>query len=106
MSEEQKTIRPLSVFEAKNLSAPPQTAEAEVVSSPVTRRVLVAQLDFFTALRHLYDGRLHRIRRAGWADQSCYCQLRSGVLQIFLNDQWHNWIVSEADMAPHDWLVE
>jgi hypothetical protein len=45
------------------------------------------------------------ITRLEWDDPDCYGMLRSGMLQLYRDGEWHNWLVSEGDMLGTDWVT-
>ena len=69
---------------------------------------VVALCDFFDALRAIKDG--ERIANQKWGDGS-YAMMRDAQLQIYLRDEpdledgWHTWIISEADLTGEDYVI-
>lgn len=66
---------------------------------------VVTSLDFFEALRAVYAG--ERITRPDWGGEDEYAVLRGGWLMLHKRSDstFHQWMVSEGDMAGTDWIV-
>lgn len=66
-------------------------------SAPIT-------MDFPAAIRALINGSL--ITRLEWNNDD-YCLLQNGWLRIFTSsdEKFHDWLVSEGDMAVSDWVI-
>ncbi len=50
----------------------------------------------------IYEGK--KIARLEWPEGE-YGVLKDAFLQIYRNDKFHNWIVSEGDLLAIDWVV-
>ena len=60
-------------------------------------------MDFPDAIREIMNGK--KVRRITWPEAD-YGVLKDGWLEIFTNNAFHVWKVSEADMIDaHDWIV-
>ena len=45
------------------------------------------------------------ITKIEWDDPNIYGQLRNGILMLYRNDQWHQWILNDGDMLGTDWII-
>jgi hypothetical protein len=61
-------------------------------------------MDFPSAMRALINGAL--VTRLEWKNDD-YCLLQNGWLRIFTSsdEKFHDWLVSEGDMAVSDWVI-
>ena len=62
-----------------------------------------AAMTFDQAIAEVIRGK--RITKLEWDDNNAYGVLRNERLMIKLEDGWHLWIVSAADMFGDDWVA-
>lgn len=72
-------------------------------TSPFPIKSVTVLMDFYSALRETMNGK--RITRAEWNDPNIFGYIRDGYLRINLADGYHNWIISDGDLAALDWHV-
>jgi len=61
-------------------------------------------MDLPTALKVVIDGKT--ITKLEWANSNVYVVLRNGFLILHKDDNKdYQWIISEADLTGHDWVV-
>ena len=75
---------------------PSPTTKTETVSTKVQN------LDFFDALRKVYEGKI--IHKQEWSPHSIAC-MRDDRLQIYRQGKWHIWAISNGDMKGTDYVV-
>ena len=46
-----------------------------------------------------------KVTRKEWDNRREYCLLKDNFLQIYREEKFHNWIVSEGDMLALDWMT-
>jgi len=78
------------------------------ILSPIPQQPIIAPktLSFPEAIAQVIDGR--RIARLEWRNlggETDYGFLKDGLLQIFTNNKFNQWVVSESDMISEDWIV-
>lgn len=59
--------------------------------------------DFNAALRAMISG--YDVTKEEWDDPSVYCSLRDEKLMIHIDNEWHDWIISEGDLVGNDWVI-
>ena len=59
-------------------------------------------MDFSQAIRKVIDG--EKITRLEWNNKD-YGVLRNGILTLYINGEFHSWIISEGDLLAIDWMV-
>ena len=62
-----------------------------------------ALMDFPSAMAAVRDGKC--ITKVEWANRDFYGELREGKLMIHLAAGWHQWIISDGDLAGQDWFI-
>ena len=61
-------------------------------------------MKFSEAIQEVLNNRC--IAKVGWGDKSYWGQLLDGILVLHKPDgNYHQWIVSEGDIAGDDWFV-
>lgn len=60
-------------------------------------------MDFFDALRQVYQGR--RLTRLEWGNPDTYILLRDGFLCIHQDNKFSRLLVSDGDMGGDDWII-
>ena len=61
-------------------------------------------MSFAQAIDVLLAGR--KITKLEWNDTTIYGELRNGILMLHRDDEWFQWIISEADLQGADWVGE
>lgn len=46
-----------------------------------------------------------KIRRRLWEDAESFATFNEGVLVIFIEGEYHPWLISEPDVFAHDWMT-
>jgi len=81
--------------------------KSKLKASPVPLKVfpseVITRFDFPTAIKKMTEG--ERVTKLEWNDKSCYGLVRSGILTIYRNGQFHQWVISDGDLAGQDWYV-
>lgn len=72
-----------------------------MTTSPV---VDTKEMDFFSALRAIHDGK--RVTRLEWQNSEYYCLMHDFRLCLHKpGNKIHSWIISDGDMAGEDWVI-
>lgn len=80
--------------------------------SPIASIRATVTVSFPEAIQAIIDG--HHITKLEWDDPKCYGTLRRGFLMLSLHHpetedpgeyQWHQWIITDGDLAGTDWII-
>lgn len=77
-----------------------------VTSSPLPPPVaqkIPELLSFYKAIDELMEYK--KITRVDWNDPLIYCERVNGILKIYRNGEYHNWIINDGDVLANDWMV-
>lgn len=61
------------------------------------------EMTFSEAMDEVINGKV--ITKIEWKNRDIFCLLKSGILQIHIDGQFKNWIISDGDMLGTDWIV-
>ena len=86
----------------------PKVEDAEVVTSPVPNRPVVAnkppvELSFPDAVREILNGRT--VTRLSWGSNEEYGFFHDDYLSIHTKGETHRWLVNSGDLNGIDWVV-
>lgn len=81
---------------------PLDTEPAEGEFTPVEESESVT-MSFPDAIREIVRGK--KVRRISWPSEADHGMLREGWLEIFTNNRYHIWQVSDGDMEGNDWII-
>lgn len=72
--------------------------------SPLPRKKIKSEtVDFFAALKAVHEGDM--ITKLEWGSSEIYGLLRYGQLQFKKDGKFHQWIISDGDLAGEDWVI-
>jgi hypothetical protein len=60
-------------------------------------------MDFPAAMQAVIGGKF--ITRIEWNDSTILGGRHNGILMLYINNDWHQWIVSDGDLLGQDWIV-
>jgi hypothetical protein len=80
--------------------------DAEVATSPLPKKIEVKDEDTLTfpqAMEAVIDGK--KVTRKEWEDVDSYGIMKDGFLIIHKDGKDFQWLVSESDMTPADYII-
>lgn len=86
------TLTPLEDTQDQDSLTPVEPEESSAVT-----------MSFPDAIREIIRG--NKVRRVSWPSEEDYGLLREGWLEIFTNNGFHVWKVSDGDMEGNDWII-
>lgn len=73
------------------------------MDSPVIEKVIDAEIDFYQALKEIAMGK--SVTKKEWKDRTSYGILKDGHLKIHLDGKYHDWLISDGDLAGDDFVI-
>jgi len=63
----------------------------------------VSHLDFPAAMKEIIDGK--KITKLEWDNTNTYCVLHEGILKLYKENKFYQWIINDGDLIGKDWVV-
>ncbi len=79
-----------------NLSPNPTIIDVETSEPSLT-------MDFPNAIREISKG--NKVTRLAWKPEISFGMMKEGFLTIFINGEFHRWMVNDGDLDAVDWVL-